>query len=321
MFKNKTTLALAIMMSTFALTACQPKAEKKSEPVEQEASAVPDTSLSLDGNTEKVPVNLPECSGNSCPEFTVDRLHTNQFVVDDIIDRAILKNLDQMLDLGKLKEEIKAEKEKQQSASEPQTGVSGVQTLAHKTAAQSMAEQIQPYVNAFTGLDKELKSLGASSQIKLSISPKILNSDGPLATVVLNTSSYMGGAHGSSAQTYFNFDLKHQKQVELEQIVAAGKKSELEKLAYDAFKKWVMDNQLADNIADYEQVWKFKLSDNYYLAQQGLILQYSEYEIGPYVVGLPRLELPYSQLQNILKKEYLPESIQADQPTSSVKAS
>ena len=38
-----------------------------------------------------------------------------------------------------------------------------------------------------------------------------------------------------------------------------------------------------------------------------MILQYAEYEIGPYVVGLPRLVIPYEQLQTILKKEYLPE--------------
>ncbi|EOY5001067.1 RsiV family protein, partial [Acinetobacter baumannii] len=40
---------------------------------------------------------------------------------------------------------------------------------------------------------------------------------------------------------------------------------------------------------------------------QGLILQYGEYEIGPYVVGLPRLVIPYDQLQEVLKEEYLPQ--------------
>jgi hypothetical protein len=43
------------------------------------------------------------------------------------------------------------------------------------------------------------------------------------------------------------------------------------------------------------------------LGEQVLILQYGEYEIGPYVVGLPRLVIPYDQLQEVLKKEYLPQ--------------
>ena len=67
-----------------------------------------------------------------------------------------------------------------------------------------------------------------------------------------------------------------------------------------------MDSKLADNLEEYEQVWKFTLSDNFYLSTQGLVLQYGEYEIGPYVVGLPRLTIPYDQLQTVLKKEYLP---------------
>ena len=123
----------------------------------------------------------------------------------------------------------------------------------------------------------------------------------------------MGGAHGSSSQIYYNFDLKTQKLVPLDHIVASGQKAQLEKLAYEAFKKWVRDSQLSTNLEEYEQVWKFKLSDNYYLGKNGLILQYGEYEIGPYVAGLPRLEIPYTQLNKVLKKEYLPENVNTDQ--------
>ena len=110
---KKNALAVAIMMSAFAITACQPKAEKKSEPVEQTASAVQDTTLKLQGETQKVPVILPECNGNRCPEFSIDRLQTNQVFVDQQIDQAILQNLERMLDIGKLKQDIRAEKDKQ----------------------------------------------------------------------------------------------------------------------------------------------------------------------------------------------------------------
>ena len=312
MLMKKNALAVAIMMSAFAITACQPKAEKKSEPTaEQPASVVQDTTLKLQGETQKVVVSLPECNGNRCPEFSVDRLQTNQAFVDQQIDQAILQNLERMLDIGKLKQDIQAKKDKQSAASEAATLAS--QVVTSLTPAQQMATEIKPYVTAFLGLDQELKTLGASSEITLSISPKILNSEGALATVVLNTSSYMGGAHGSSSQTYYNFDLKNQKIVALNDIVLSGQKAQLEKLAYEAFKKWVIDSQLSTNLEEYEQVWKFKLSDNYYLGKNGLILQYGEYEIGPYVAGLPRLEIPYTELNKVLKKEYLPESVNADQ--------
>jgi len=169
-------------------------------------------------------------------------------------------------------------------------------------------------------MDKELKTLGASGQITISLSPKILNSDKPLATVVLNTSSYLGGAHGASAQTYFNFDLVSKKQVGLDQIIEANQKAKFEKLAHDAFKTWVIDSKLAESVNEYEQAWKFTLSDNFYLGKQGLILQYGEYDIGPYVVGLPRLMIPYDQLKGVLKSQYFPAEMQVDQPSSSTPA-
>ena len=315
MLMNKPTLLLGVLISTLGLSACQkPDSKESVQNIEQPSAsaAVADTTLTLQGNTEKLDLNLPECGGQSCPEFSIDRLHTNQFVVDDIIDRAILQQLARILAISNPDQPPSVDKQQPTSTS--------IESNATKTAAQQMAEQVQPYVTEFLALDQELRTLGSNSKINLMVSPKILNADGPLATVVLNTSSYLGGAHGSASQTYYNFDLKHQKQVSLDDILLPQQKANLEKLAYQAFKIWVTDAKLADNMADYEKVWKFSLSNNFYLGQNGLILQYAEYEIGPYVAGLPRLEIPYAQLQSILKKQYLPATDQVAGAASEVKA-
>lgn len=315
MLMNKPTLLLGVLISTLGLSACQkPDSKESVQNIEQPSAsaAVADTTLTLQGNTEKLDLNLPECGGQSCPEVSIDRLHTNQFVVDDIIDRAILQQLARILAISNPDQPPSVDKQQPTSTS--------IESNATKTAAQQMAEQVQPYVTEFLALDQELRTLGSNSKINLMVSPKILNADGPLATVVLNTSSYLGGAHGSASQTYYNFDLKHQKQVSLDDILLPQQKANLEKLAYQAFKIWVTDAKLADNMADYEKVWKFSLSNNFYLGQNGLILQYAEYEIGPYVAGLPRLEIPYAQLQSILKKQYLPATDQVAGAASEVKA-
>ena len=315
MLMNKPTLLLGVLISTLGLSACQkPDSKESVQNIEQPSAsaAIADTTLTLQGNTEKLDLNLPECGGQSCPEVSIDRLHTNQFVVDDIIDRAILQQLARILAISNPDQPPSVDKQQPTSTS--------IESNATKTAAQQMAEQVQPYVTEFLALDQELRTLGSNSKINLMVSPKILNADGPLATVVLNTSSYLGGAHGSASQTYYNFDLKHQKQVSLDDILLPQQKANLEKLAYQAFKIWVTDAKLADNMADYEKVWKFSLSNNFYLGQNGLILQYAEYEIGPYVAGLPRLEIPYAQLQSILKKQYLPATDQVAGAASEVKA-
>ena len=316
MLNHKILLTTSMLAAAIALSACQPKqAEPKEEPVAKTPAVVEDLSLKLIGDSEKLSLALPECDGNSCPDLSISRLSSNQAFIDEVIDEEILKKLAQILDVSP--QNLNAEAE--QAASEPAVAQSKAQlALASvETPKQKIEQKVAPYLANFLALDKELKALSANHQISLMIKPRILNADLPLATVVLNASSYLGGAHGSSSQRYYNFDLKQKKQVQLNDIIAPNQKAALQQKAHEAFRAWIIESKLADSVEEYEQAWKFSLSDNFYLSNQGLILQYAEYEIGPYVVGLPRLTLPYDQLQSILKPAYLPQS----QPDAAAPAS
>lgn len=301
MLNHKKFFIFSVLASSIALAACQPQKAEPQEPEQQAASKVQDLSTKLIGDSEALNLNMPNCKGNSCPEITVERLSSNQSFIDQFIDEQVLKQLSQILSVEPEKDKAQTAASEADAASQAQSELAQVQTPKMKLEKQAM-----PYTLAFEKLDTELKALNSAQKISLMIKPKILNSEKPLATVVLNSSSYLGGAHGSSAQQYFNFDLQAKKLVKLEDIMEPKQKTVLEKKAHEAFKVWVNDSKLADNIQDYEQIWKFKLSDNYYLGKDGLILQYGEYEIGPYVVGLPRLTLPYTELKGILKPEYFP---------------
>ena len=310
------------MLSVVALmSACQPVDKDKDanqSPIDQGSVSEPVVEqIKLIGSTQMIPVEIEPCRGNGCPEIRIDRLSTNQPELDKVIDAAIIQILKTTIEVD-TKEEKALPDLSSVSEANAQTSVS--EAKPQSTAAQTLAQQIQPYVNNFLKLDDELKKLGVNHEITFSVSPKILNSQEPLATVVINSSHYLGGAHGSSAQHYYNYDLKAKKLVELNQLFEANTLVELKQLAHDQFKTWVMDNKLAENVQDYEQAWKFELSQNYYLGKQGLILQYQEYEIGPYVVGLPRLTIPYDQLKGVLKPQYLPEAFKEQQASSEVVA-
>lgn len=305
-------LSLTVAVCALLLTACQPKSKPEDTDQKQNAaSEVQPQVLALEGSSVRLAVNLPDCSGKNCPQFVVERLQSNFPFIDQIMDREILKNLKQILDISEINQ-------KEQAASTPATNPSQSDDVAASSKPvsdqQKMQQQVEPYVQSFVEMDKELKALSANHQINIMIKPSILKSQEPIATVVLNTSSYLGGAHGSSAQQYYNFDLKQQKQIQLNDLLLPNQRKALEAKAHDAFKAWVMDSKLADNVNDYEQAWKFKLSDNFLLGEQGLILQYGEYEIGPYSAGLPRLVIPYDQLNGILKAEYLPHTQATSEP-------
>lgn len=277
----------SILACAVLLAACQPKSEPKEPEDKPQDPVVNQTSEPvLRGETVKLAVTLPECNGNTCPDFTVERLQSNFPFIDQLLDQEILDQLSKMLEIV--------------DADQASSTAQGSEQTNH------LDVQAQQYANAFIKIDEELKGLSSSHQISLMIKPKILQSKGTLATVVLNSSSYLGGAHGSTAQRYYNFDLKNQKQVQLNDLLLPKQKAKLDKLAHEAFKTWVIDSKLANTADEYEQAWPFQVTDNYFLGEQGLILQYGEYEIGPYVVGLPRLVIPFDQLQDVLKPEYLP---------------
>ncbi|PJG43236.1 hypothetical protein XA39_08580 [Acinetobacter tandoii] len=303
MTKNKMLGAVSIVTVAVLLSACQPKKVESEQPETAASSALEQQQAQqLIGDSEKLALNLPECDDKNCPEMTIERLSSNQPFIDAYIDAEILKQVEQILAISP--ELSDAEAASTAKASEVAASQAVVQAA---TVKQQLEQQLQPYTQTFLKLDQEIKALSSNHKISVMIKPTILNAKGPLVTVVLNTSSYLGGAHGSSSQQYYNFDLEKQKLVKLNEVLAPNQLAALENQAHEAFKTWVIESKLANDVSEYEQAWKFKLSDNYYLSQQGLILQYGEYEIGPYVVGLPRLTIPYDQLQTILKKQYLPE--------------
>ena len=303
MTKNKMLGAVSIVTVAVLLSACQPKKVESEQPETAASSALEQQQAQqLIGDSEKLALNLPECDDKNCPEMTIERLSSNQPFIDAYIDAEILKQVEQILAISP--ELSDAEAASTAKASEVAASQAVVQAA---TVKQQLEQQLQPYTQTFLKLDQEIKALSSNHKISVMIKPTILNAKGPLVTVVLNTSSYLGGAHGSSSQQYYNFDLEKQKLVKLDEVLAPNQLASLENQAHEAFKTWVIESKLANDVSEYEQAWKFKLSDNYYLSQQGLILQYGEYEIGPYVVGLPRLTIPYDQLQTILKKQYLPE--------------
>ncbi len=293
----KTFYKYSVLACAVLLAACQPKSEpKQSQDKPQDPPAVQQQAEPvLQGETVKIPVKLPECKGNTCPDFTVERLQSNFPFIDQLLDQQILEQL------GKMLEVVDAD-------------APAASTAKNTGAKSDLDSQAQLYADSFVKIDEELKALSSSHQISLMIKPKILQPKGKLATVVLNSSSYLGGAHGATSQRYYNFDLANQKQVQLQDLLLPKQKATLDKLAHEAFKTWIVDSKLATDPKEYEQAWPFQVTDNFLLGEQGLILQYGEYDIGPYAVGLPRLVIPFSELQGVLKPEYLPK---VDAPAAS----
>lgn len=302
----------------FTLAGCEKKPEPKVEQNTALETEQNEITPVLQAKVENVPVTLPECNGQLCPKIDLQHLKSNYPKIDQAVDQYLLNYVKDLVQGFDIDSNGNADKNTNSNTKAEETASPIVKMSEQKNAQGNLAnktEQVNPepdyrelqgYINKFIKLADEVKSLGSSAQLSLYVKPQVLNPKGPVTTVVMNASNYVGGAHGSSAQQYLNFELDSNSLLSLDQIIQSGQRKAFNDLAYAAFEQWIKETQPDMDSKTYQQLWKFTLSENFYLSSNGLILQYGEYDIGPYAVGLPRLVIPYEKLQGILKSQYLP---------------
>ena len=280
---------------------------------------IPNADPILKGQAQILDLNLSRCAEKYCPQIQIYRLSSNYPEIDQIVDQYILKYVSQVVQSFQI---VDKEIEEQPIMQQGLTPITGVQEKLQKDEIQGVEEaktseiernplaaKVQEDLNKFVQLSDEVKSLGGSSQQTLYIKPQVLNAKGPVVTIVMNSSNYIGGAHGSTTQYYLNFVLENKHTLNLNNIIEQGQRKKFNDLVYQKFQNWVKDLQPDMDLKTYEELWTFKVSENFYLGPKGLILQYGEYEIGPYAAGLPRLEIPYAELQGIVSAQYLPSAV------------
>lgn len=138
----------------------------------------------------------------------------------------------------------------------------------------------------------------------LMVTPEYLGHVNDFELFEIHSYVFTGGAHGMPYSEYLIFDQQTKKPIQLADMLQPNKKSRFNALAYSAYKEWV--KTVDEDVASYEKSWPFSLSDNITLTDQGIDIRYQHYSIGPYAYGMPVLSIPYSQLQGVIKPQFLP---------------
>ncbi len=117
---------------------------------------------------------------------------------------------------------------------------------------------------------------------------------------IMNT--YSGGAHPSYFKTLVSIDLKSLKKITLQDIIQAGKKEELTALVKSKVFKLMYEN--GGDKSYFIDFDSFKLNDNFYITETGIQFTYNTYEIAAYAAGLFEVELPYNEIEYLLKDNF-----------------
>ncbi|ABW31277.1 DUF3298 and DUF4163 domain-containing protein [Acaryochloris marina] len=116
---------------------------------------------------------------------------------------------------------------------------------------------------------------------------------------------YTGGAHPNSSRTYWNYNPKTGKQIQLADLFVEGYAPKLNRIAEKHFRqaRELETNTSLNEVGFWFENDQFKVNTNFALAPGGLIFFFNTYEVSPYVMGPTEVVIPYGELKGLLKDQ------------------
>ncbi len=136
--------------------------------------------------------------------------------------------------------------------------------------------------------------------------------DETVVSLIAVSSLYSGGTHPNSVQVAYNLDIDNQRLLRLEDVIEEKSAPELARMVRDGVdeKFAVIDggNGLFEDYGDTiaNSMIYGNMTPYWYLNDNGLVVFYNQYELGPYAAGIIKVELSYADLEGILLEDYFP---------------
>ena len=123
-------------------------------------------------------------------------------------------------------------------------------------------------------------------------------------TIMYDTSSYMGGAHGNYEREFINIDRITQKKLQLKDILKPNQEDDFERYVEQFYRqlRGISKDASMQEVGWFED--DFKLSDNFAITPKGLYFYYNSYEIQAYSFGTEVILLPYRKIKRFLSLNY-----------------
>lgn len=130
--------------------------------------------------------------------------------------------------------------------------------------------------------------------------------DASVLSVKVNYYGYEGGAHGYGAEWGTTIDLKNGAELALSQLAkdAPDFMNKVLEVVLDSLSARQEQDELFDAYESY--VEQHIEETSWYLDAAGIVLVYTPYEIGPYASGNIAVRVPYGEVREYMKAEYLP---------------
>jgi hypothetical protein len=132
---------------------------------------------------------------------------------------------------------------------------------------------------------------------------KVAYNQNGLLSITVDYYQFTGGAHGATERRPYNYDLETGTELSLQDLFKAG-------VNY----KEILNREIAAQIKANPEGGYFTqpemgfetIGDNqpFYLTDGGLVVYFAQYEIAPYVAGIPEFKIPFSLLKDSVEPRF-----------------
>ncbi|MDO9023934.1 DUF3298 domain-containing protein [Zwartia sp.] len=146
----------------------------------------------------------------------------------------------------------------------------------------------------------------AESRYQIVLGASVKRATPEIVVIALESYIFSGGAHGMSTMQYVNWLPKLDRILTLDAMLLPGQLSAFEAALKRQHAKWLETNEFArTDPAAYEKMWPFQFSDNAALLENGIAVTFDHYTLGPYVLGMPTIVVPFAELNGIVNPNLL----------------
>jgi len=135
-------------------------------------------------------------------------------------------------------------------------------------------------------------------------STKVLYNNNNIISLQISVYGYTGGAHPYGYLDFLNFDILTGDKIELDDIFITGYKDKLDSIGEIIFREYYdfsNEESLSELGFDFDND-KFSLNNNFSINENGLYFFYNQYEIACYAAGTFGIEIPYINIEDMLKE-------------------
>lgn len=166
-----------------------------------------------------------------------------------------------------------------------------------------------------TNASSSLEEIGEEQFYSFShhVSMGVGRHDDDIISLLALSSVYSGGTNPSSVRTAYNLDLDHLRVLTLEDVIEPDGAPMLEQIVQSDVESRF--GALGEDalFEDYEQmiadVMEYNdMTPNWYFNENGLVVFFNQYTLGPNMSGMIRIQIPYEELDGILLPEFFPNS-------------